>query len=127
MKHFFISFLCVFFSCVLYGQNIIGIVQDDAENKIPLVNVQLLDQKTNKVISFTQTDSKGALSLKTNNVSFPLKLKLQHLSFDNKELVLNSFEKLYVVLEPKTSQLKEIVIDAKIGRASCRERVYIKV
>lgn len=113
MKHFFISFLCVFFSCVLYGQNIIGIVQDDAENKIPLVNVQLLDQKTNKIISFTQTDSKGVFSLKTNNVSFPLKLKLQHLSFDNKELVLNSFEKLYVVLEPKTSQLKEIVIDAK--------------
>src|SRR5690554_4171615 len=102
-----VLFFLIFFSiCNGYAQNIIGIVQDDAENKIPLVNVQLLDQKTNKVVSFTQTDSKGAFSLKTNNVSFPLKLKLQHLSFDNKELVLNSFEKLYVRSEEHTSELQ---------------------
>src|SRR5690606_3028892 len=106
-------FLFLFSICNGYAQTVTGVVQDIDENKIPLANVQLLNPDTGKIISFTQSDKNGAFTISTNNVSFPLKIKLSHLSYESRELLLNEPGKVQIILEPKLNELEEIIIETK--------------
>src|SRR5690606_40846549 len=76
--------------------------------------VQLIEPNSNKIISFTQTDSKGYFSLKTDNSSFPLKLKVSHLSYEPQELILRSFpeKELTISLETRIKKLVDVVIES---------------
>lgn len=98
---------------IFYGQEINGTITDEAGNKIPLVNIQLISIEANKTISYTQTNGLGNFTISTNNNPFPLKLKVQHFSYESKELILDTNEFLNVVLEAKTNELTEIIIDTK--------------
>lgn len=106
-------FLFLFSICNGYAQTVTGVVQDIDENKIPLANVQLLNPDTGKIISFTQSDKNGAFTISANNVSFPLKIKLSHLSYESRELLLNEPGKVQIILEPKLNELEEIIIETK--------------
>ncbi|UUV22703.1 carboxypeptidase-like regulatory domain-containing protein [Paenimyroides aestuarii] len=98
---------------IFYGQEINGTITDEGGNKIPLVTIQLINNTTNKIITYTQTNSLGNFTIATNNNAFPLKLKVQHFSYESKELILDTNEFLNVVLEAKTNELTEIIIDTK--------------
>lgn len=116
MKNIYKILLSLFISLlpyIFYGQEINGTITDEAGNKIPLANVQLINTTTNKTITYTQTNSLGNFTIATNSNSFPLKLKVQHFSYEPKEFILDTNEFLNIVLESKTNELAEIIIDTK--------------
>lgn len=98
---------------IFYGQEINGTITNEAGDKIPLVTIQLINSTTNKIISYTQTKSLGDFTISTNSNPFPLKIKIQHFSYESKELILDTNEFLNIVLEAKTNELAEIIIDTK--------------
>ena len=108
-----LSLFFILFSYAFYGQEINGTITDEAGNKIPLVTIQLINSTTNKTISYTQTNSLGNFTIATNSNPIPLKLKVQHFSYESKEFILDTNEFLDIVLEAKTNELAEIIIDAK--------------
>lgn len=106
--------MCFLFTCFIsFSQNIIGEINDTEGNKIPLVGIQLLENQSNKIISFTQSDANGVFTIPTNSNNFPLRLKFQHLSFETQILEIKNSDKLLVVLNSKSNELKEIVIESK--------------
>ena len=116
MKNIYKILLSLFISLlpyIFYGQKINGTITDETGNKIPLVNIQLISIEANKTISYTQTNGLGNFTIATNNNPFPLKLKVQHFSYESKELILDTNEFLNIVLEAKTNELTEIIIDTK--------------
>lgn len=110
---YLLSLFTILFSYVFYGQEINGTITNEAGNKIALVTIQLISIDTNKTISYTQTNSLGNFTISTKGNSFPLRLKIQHFSYESKELVLETNEFVNIVLEAKTNELSEIIIDTK--------------
>lgn len=101
-----LSLFIILFSCTFYGQEINGTITDEVGNKIPLVTIQLISIDTNKTITYTQTNSLGNFTIATNTNTFPLKLKVQHFSYESKELILDTNQFLSIVLEAKTNELE---------------------
>src|SRR5690606_14866565 len=112
---FISTIVCLVFPYFLFSQNIIGNITDNSQNPVSFAGVQLIEPNSNKIISFTQTDSKGYFSLKTDNSSFPLKLKVSHLSYEPQELILRSFpeKELTISLETRINKLEDVVIEAR--------------
>lgn len=107
--------ICLIIPYVLFSQNITGNVTDNSQNPVAFASVQLVEVSSNKIISFTQTDSKGNFLLKYDNLSFPLKIKASHLSYETKELMLESFpeEKLTIRLEARTNKIEDVIIETR--------------
>jgi len=96
-----------------WGQEINGIITNEHGTSLSLVNLQLQDNGTGNTISFTQTNEEGKFKISTNGKPFPLKLKVQHFSYETKEFILAKNEFLNIVLHEKTNELEEIIIDTK--------------
>jgi hypothetical protein len=100
-----IIILCFHFS---YSQNITGFVQDSLQNPIVLANIQIIENN-----KFTQTDVNGSFSLKAENLKLPFSLKISHLSFETKEIIIGNFDPLKIILQPRINNLKEVVLSSK--------------
>ena len=127
-------YIATFFliSFVVSGQSITGNVSDNFLTPVSFANVQLIEVNSNKIISFTQTDSKGNYSLTLENISFPLKVKVSHLSYEPKEFILHSFseEKLNFTLELRANKIEDVIIETRaydvIERNELVVDIYIK-
>lgn len=100
---------------ILFSQTITGSVTDDSQNPVSFASLQLVETTSNKIISFTQTDSKGNFLLKSDSFSFPSKIRVSHLSYDTKELILQSFpkENLIINLELRANKIQDVVIETR--------------
>lgn len=107
--------ICLIIPYILFSQSITGVVTDDSQSPILFASVQLIEISSNRIISFTQSDSKGNFSLKSENVPFPLKIKASHLSYESQEVILQSFsqEKLIIHLDFRANKIEDIVIESK--------------
>src|SRR5690606_39576040 len=91
-------------------QNVVGTVRDSLGNNMPGVTVQL--KGTNRGTA-TDMDGKYSISVPANST-----LVFSIMGYTKQEIALNGRSILDVVLNEDASSLE-------IGRASCRERVYI--
>lgn len=98
----------------IFSQNINGKVIDSLGNSIPFATIQLLTKENNKVISFTQSNSEGIFNLKTIEQSFPLKIKVSHISFDPFENIITSNDFLEIQLNPRINKLQDVVIEETV-------------
>src|SRR5690554_886415 len=107
--------ICLIIPYILFSQSITGVVTDDSQSPISFASVQLIEITSNRIISFTQSDSKGNFSLKSENSSFPLKVKVSHLSYESQELILQSFseEKLNIRLDLRANKIEDVVIESR--------------
>lgn len=108
MKTKLLSFIVIFCFHFSNSQNIKGFVKDTLQNPILFANVQI--DQNNK---FTQTNTEGFFSISIQNIEFPIKLKISHLSFESKEIKIENFEQLEIVLSKRVTKLKEIVLSSK--------------
>lgn len=110
-----VIFVCLVNPYALFSQNITGSVTDNSQNSVSFASIQLIEVSSNKIISFTQTDSKGNFLLKSDNSSFPLKVKVSHLSYESQELILQSFseEKLNIRLDLRANKIEDVVIESR--------------
>lgn len=114
MPKYFYFFICLYFhSLTTSGQEIKGIVKDNLNHTIHLANVQLLNKDTNKTISFTQTNENGEFVFKTDIKSSLLKLKATHISYEMQEILIENFNEINIVLQPRVTELKEVTIEHK--------------
>lgn len=97
--------LCFHFT---YSQNITGFVKDSLQNPVVLANVQII--QNNK---FTQTDVNGSFNLKVENIKLPISLKISHLSFETKEILIENFDPIKIILESRINNLKEVILSSK--------------
>ncbi len=113
MKYFFIFSLHLFSLSFVFSQNIQGTITDELRNPIFAANIQLIKIDNNRTLQFTQSDEKGFFYLETKNSTLPLKLIITHISFEKKEIHVDSFEKLNIKLKEKVNVLKDIVLETK--------------
>jgi hypothetical protein len=112
MPKFFFFFIC-FYSLTISSQEIKGIVKDHFNYTIHLANVQLINKDTNITISFTQTNENGEFVFKTIIKSFPIKLKITHISYEMQEILIENFNEINIVLQPRVTELKEVIVEHK--------------
>lgn len=98
------------FSFQLYAQQatVSGRVSDEAD--IELVGVNIIVKGTNKA-TVSDLDGKFSLSVKKGDI-----LIFSYISYETKEVLIKDQSVLNVSLEPKVSELDEIVV-VEIGRA----------
>jgi hypothetical protein len=114
MPKYFCFFICFYLhSLTISSQEIKGIIKDHFNYTIHLANVQLINKDTNKTISFTQTNENGEFVFKTDIKSLPLKLKITHISYEMQEILIENFNDLNIVLQPRITELKEVIVEHK--------------
>ncbi|TXI65296.1 MAG: hypothetical protein E6Q46_06355 [Flavobacterium sp.] len=114
MPKFFFFFICFYFySLNISSQELKGIVKDHFNYAIHLANVQLINKETNKIISFKQTNENGEFVFKTDIKSLPLKLKITHISYEMQEILIENFNDINIVLQPRVTELKEVIVEHK--------------
>ncbi|WP_341681274.1 TonB-dependent receptor [Flavobacterium helocola] len=114
MPKYFCFFICFYLhSLTISSQEIKGIIKDHFNYTIHLANVQLINKDTNKTISFTQTNENGEFVFKTDIKSLPLKLKITHISYEMQEILIEKFNDLNIVLQPRITELKEVIVEHK--------------
>lgn len=96
-----------------YSQELKGSVIDEMQMPISNANVQLLKLENNELITFSKTDEKGFFLFNLKGISFPLKIKITHFLFENKELKISSFKEVNLILKPRITELKEVIIENK--------------
>ena len=106
-----IIFVFLFFYLSSYSQQLKGTVKDSSNTPIPFANIQILEKSTSKSAFFSKTDENGVFSIDCKNVEFPTVLKITHLSYEKKELVINDHSYIKVVLNEKTTTLKDVIIE----------------
>lgn len=114
MQKFIITFSFLFLQFInVQAQELIGYVKDSLNNPIPLANIQLLEKNTSRSVFFSQTNNEGQFIIRHNNIDLPAKLKITHLSFENKEIEINNYSSIIILLNSKTTKLKEVVIESR--------------
>lgn len=113
MNKFFFLFLTSLFSIFLKGQEIKGIVTDTIGIPIQFANIQLLNNQTNQTFSYTQSNEKGEFIFNSNIKSLPLKLKITHISYERQEILVENLNEINIVLHPRVTKLKEVIIEHK--------------
>lgn len=113
MNKFFFLFLTSLFSIFSKGQEIKGIVTDTIGIPIQFANIQLLNNQTNQTFSYTQSNEKGEFLFNSNIKSLPLKLKITHISYEMQEILFENFNEINIVLHPRVTKLKEVIIEHK--------------
>ena len=106
----FFTFILLLSNILVNSQNIKIQVLDSLNNSIPLANIQLLEKNTLRSVFFSQTDSDGKLIIDCKNVKLPVTLKITHLSFEKKELLIENYNSLTIILTSKTTELKEVIV-----------------
>ena len=108
MKNKLLTCIIIFCFHFSYSQNITGFVHDSLQNPVVLANIQIIENN-----KFTQTDANGTFSLKAENLKLPFSLKISHLSFETKEIIIDNFDSLKIILQPRINNLKEVVLSSK--------------
>lgn len=97
----------------LYGQQIIGKVNDENNKPLSFVNIYLTSiADTTKILKGTSTDFQGNFILKINKIKLPFYLFTSFLGYETKKIKFDSIpqKKLNIQLNSSSNQLNEIVI-----------------
>ena len=114
MLKFIITFSFLFLPFFnVHAQELIGYVKDSLNNPISLANVQLLEKNTSRSVFFSQTNNLGQFVIRYNNMDLPAKLKITHLSFETREIEIKDYSSIIILLNSKTTKLKEVVIESR--------------
>ncbi len=108
MKSFFFF---LFFTNTIISQNlIIGKVQDS--NRNPIQNANIVIYENDKTINkYTLTNSNGFFKFDLKSNEDKIKIKINHISFNQKELyILNKPQEIEIILTEKSFELKEVLI-----------------
>lgn len=109
----FLVFFILFSLIKSYSQTKIeGVVLDSIKKPISFASIQLVNEQTDLTESYTSTNEKGFFSLTTSTPKKKYYLKIRILGYKPKDLKLNNFNKLTIVLKENTQQLKEIIISS---------------
>lgn len=112
-----IHFLLIFLGIpILYAQEISiagRLIDQSTERPIPHASVSLLDH-TGQVVAFKSSEKDGTFSIKIPGPLPQLKLSINHLGFEKKEIdVLIPFPLTSILLQPKTHRLQDVQVKSK--------------
>jgi hypothetical protein len=112
-KHKFLYIFIYLSSFFVFGQELKGIVFDESNAPIHLANVQIINNVTEQLISYTQTNDQGMFLFNIENVAFPYKIKITHISFEKQEQVISNFNPIKIVLKTRITELKEVILESE--------------
>lgn len=114
MKYFYLVLITVLSSYSAFCQELTGNVKDSLNNPISFATVQLLSADFIKIISFTQSDTNGDFILNLKEQSFPLKIKVSHISYETFEKKITSNEFLQIKLNSRVNKLEDIIVEGSV-------------
>lgn len=114
MPKYYCLIICFFFSFQsISSQEIKGLVKDNFMHPIQHATIQLVNRNTDKIISFKQTNENGVFKISVDVKNLPLILKINHISFETQEILIENYNELSIVLQPKITEIKEVIVQQK--------------
>lgn len=99
-------FVVLFFTLVLYGQNVISLSGTvlDSKNKEPLIGVTVVEEGTTNGTA-TDLDGKFVLKVASNAI-----LRVSYMGYTSKKITVTNNQYLTILLEEESRLLDEVVV-----------------